>query len=164
VRLGRSPTEFLQGAIAIGTLFVFAPSAILTLDPRASFAMLARARMTEGALPWRARPKMTGGVQMRVVKPAVYILASKRNGTLYVGVTGDLAARVSVHQQELTESFTQRYAVHLVVHYEYFETMVDAITREKQLKKFSRARKLALIEANNPNWRDLTPDIMAWRS
>ncbi len=100
---------------------------------------------------------------MRVVKPAVYILASKRNGTLYVGVTGDLAARVSVHQQELAESFTQRYGAHLLVHYEHFETMVEAIAREKKLKKFLRAQKLALIEERNPTWRDLTPDIMAWR-
>lgn len=100
---------------------------------------------------------------MRVVKPAVYILASKRNGTLYIGVTGDLAARVSVHQQDVAESFTHRYGVHLLVHYEHFETMLDAIAREKKLKKFSRAEKLALIEAKNAGWRDLTPDIMAWR-
>ncbi len=100
---------------------------------------------------------------MRVVRPAVYILASKRNGTLYVGVTGDLAARVSVHQQELAESFTQRYGAHLLVHYEHFETMVEAIAREKKLKKFLRAQKLALIGERNPTWRDLTPDIMAWR-
>lgn len=100
---------------------------------------------------------------MRVVRPAVYILASKRNGTLYVGVTGDLAARVSVHQQELAESFTQRYGVHLLVHYEHFDVMNDAIAREKQLKKFSRAVKIALIETNNPNWRDLTSEIAEWR-
>lgn len=101
---------------------------------------------------------------MRVVKPAVYILASKRNGTLYVGVTGDLAARVSVHQQGIAESFTRRYNVHLLVCYEHFETMVGAIAREKKLKKFSRAQKLALIEAKNPDWRDLTSEIMAWHS
>ena len=100
---------------------------------------------------------------MRVVKPAVYILASRRNGTLYVGVTGDLAARVSVHQQGLAESFARQHGVHLLVHYEHFETMVEAIAREKQLKKFLRAQKLALIEEGNPTWRDLTPDIMAWR-
>jgi putative endonuclease len=102
-------------------------------------------------------------MSVRVVKPAVYILASKRNGTLYVGVTGDLAARLSVHQQNLMESFTRQYGVHLLVHYEHFETMVEAIAREKQLKKFLRARKLALIEKSNPTWRDLTPDVMAWR-
>lgn len=100
---------------------------------------------------------------MRVIRPAVYILASKRNGTLYIGVTGDLAARISVHQQELAESFTKRYGVHLLVHYEHFDTMVEAIAREKQLKKFSRAAKIALIEAINPEWRDFTAEIMSWR-
>lgn len=100
---------------------------------------------------------------VRVVRPAVYILASKRNGTLYIGVTGDLAARVSVHKQQLAESFTQTYGVHLLVHYEHFDTMIEAIAREKKLKKCSRAKKLALVEADNADWRDLTPDIMAWR-
>lgn len=66
---------------------------------------------------------------MRVVKPAVYILASKRNGTLYIGVTGDLAARVSIHQQDLADGFTKRYGVHMLVHYEPFDTMPDAIAR-----------------------------------
>lgn len=82
---------------------------------------------------------------MRVVKPAVYILASKRNGTLYIGVTGDLAARVSIHQQDLEDGFTKRYGVHMLVHYEHFDTMLDAIAREKQLKKFRRTAKLELI-------------------
>ena len=101
---------------------------------------------------------------MRVVKPAVYILASKRNGTLYIGVTGDLAARISIHQQDLADDFTKRYGVHMLVHYEHFETMPDAIAREKRLKKSLHAKKLALIETNNPHWRDLTPDIQAWQS
>jgi len=82
---------------------------------------------------------------MRVVKPAVYILASKRNGTLYIGVTGYLAARVSIHLQDLEDSFTKRYGVRMLVHYEHFDTMLDAIAREKQLKKFRRAAKLELI-------------------
>jgi putative endonuclease len=127
-------------------LFVFAPSAILALDPRASLAYALSREDDESG----------GGV--RVVKPAVYILASKRNGTLY-----DLAARVSVHRQVLAESFTQRHGVHSLVHYKHLETMVEAIAREKKLKKLFRAQKLALIEANNPTWRDLTSDIMAWR-
>ena len=101
---------------------------------------------------------------MREIRPAVYILASKRNGTLYIGVTGDLAARVSIHQQDLAKGFTKQYGVHMLVHYEHFETMPDAIAREKRLKKSLRAAKLALIETNNPQWRDLTPDVQAWRS
>jgi putative endonuclease len=121
------------------------------LDPRVSFAMLTRARMTKGA-------------SMRVVKPAVYILASKRNGTLYIGVTGDLASRVSIHQQDLVDGFTRRYGVHILVHYEHFDTMPEAIAREKKLKKFLRAAKLALIETGNPDWRDLTSEVQDWRS
>jgi len=101
---------------------------------------------------------------MRSIKPAVYILASKRNGTLYIGVTGDLAARVSIHRQDLADGFTKRYGVHMLVHYEHFDTMPDAIAREKRLKKSLRAAKLALIESHNPLWRDLTPDVQAWRS
>jgi putative endonuclease len=112
----------------------------------------------------RSREDDGRGTIVHVVKPAVYMLASKRNGTLYIGVTGDLAARVSVHRQELADGFTRSYGVHLLVHYEYFETMLDAIAREKKLKKVSRAGKIALIEASNPHWQDLTPEIAAWRS
>jgi putative endonuclease len=101
---------------------------------------------------------------VRVVKPAVYILASKRNGTLYIGVTGDLASQVSIHQQDLADGFTKRYGVHMLVHYEHFDTMPEAIVREKKLKKFLRAAKLALIETGNPDWRDLTSDVKAWRN
>lgn len=101
---------------------------------------------------------------MRVIKPAVYILASRRNGTLYIGVTGDLASRVSIHQQDLVDGFTRRYGVHILVHYEHFDTMPEAIAREKQLKKLLRSAKLALIETDNPDWRDLTPDVQAWRN
>lgn len=81
---------------------------------------------------------------MRVLKPAVYILASKRNGTLYVGVTGDLSARAAIHQQDLVEGFTKRYGVHRLVYFEHFDTMLEAISREKKLKKLSRAQKIAL--------------------
>ena len=101
---------------------------------------------------------------MRVIKPAVYILASRRNGTLYIGVTGDLASRVSIHQQDLVDGFTRRYGVHILVHYEHFDTMPEAIAREKQLKKLLRSAKLALIETDNPGWRDLTSDVQAWRN
>jgi putative endonuclease len=78
---------------------------------------------------------------MRVARPAVYILASKRNGTLYVGVTGDLASRTSIHKQDLSNGFTRRYGVHLLVHYEYFDSMLEAIAHEKILKKLARTRK-----------------------
>jgi putative endonuclease len=106
---------------------------------------------------------MTGCHHVRVIRPAIYILASKRNGTLYVGVTGDLAARVSIHQQDLANGFTRRYGVHLLVYYEQFDTMLDTITREKKLKKLPRAAKITLIETGNPDWRDLSPEIASWR-
>jgi putative endonuclease len=92
-------------------------------------------------------------------QPCVYILASRRNGTLYVGVTSHLAGRVWQHKNECVEGFTQKYHVHQLVWYEVHETMESAIGREKQLKAGSRARKLALIERMNPAWRDLYDEL-----
>lgn len=92
-------------------------------------------------------------------QPAVYILASKRNGTLYVGVTSDLIKRVWQHRCDLVPGFTRKYGVHLLVHYELHDTMYTAITREKQLKKWNRAWKLELIERSNPQWLDLWDQI-----
>jgi putative endonuclease len=92
---------------------------------------------------------------MRPISPTVYILASRRNGTLYTGVTRDLARRVSIHKQDLLDGFTKRYGVHLLVYLEHCDTMVAAIKREKQLKKLRRADKIAMIEMDNPAWRDL---------
>ena len=88
-------------------------------------------------------------------QPCVYILASRRNGTLYVGVTSNLAARVWQHKNDVVDGFSKRYGVHTLVWYEPHETMESAILREKQLKAGSRARKLGLIEAMNPDWQDL---------
>ena len=88
-------------------------------------------------------------------QPCVYILASKRNGTLYVGVTSDLFLRTGLHKQDLIEGFTKRYGVHRLVYYEMHETMDDAIRREKRLKKWNRAWKIRLIESMNPEWDDL---------
>lgn len=92
-------------------------------------------------------------------QPAVYILASRRNGTLYIGVTSNLVQRVWQHKQDLVEGFTKKYQVHTLVYYEQHGDMVTAITREKQLKKWNRAWKIELIEKQNPTWRDLWPDI-----
>lgn len=91
--------------------------------------------------------------------PAIYILASKRNETLYIGVTSDIGGRVSVHKQDLIDGFTKRHGVHILVYFEFFNTMDEAIAREKQLKKYARARKIALIEALNPSWLDLYEQI-----
>lgn len=91
--------------------------------------------------------------------PAVYIMASKRNGTLYTGVTSDLARRVHEHRESRIPGFTARYGCKLLVWYERYDLMTDAIAREKQIKGGSRRAKLALIEALNPQWRDLYPDL-----
>ena len=92
-------------------------------------------------------------------QPAVYILASKRNGTLYIGVTGDLVTRVWEHRNDVVGGFTRRYRVHRLVWYELHGDMIAAITREKQLKKWRRAWKLRLIEEGNREWRDLWQEI-----
>jgi putative endonuclease len=85
----------------------------------------------------------------------VYILASRRNGTLYTGVTSDLIRRIWDHRQGATPSFASRYGVKRLVWYEELEDIVSAIAREKQIKRWRRAWKLALIEARNPQWIDL---------
>ena len=88
-------------------------------------------------------------------QPAVYLLASKRNGTLYVGVTSNLQNRTWIHKNESVEGFTKKYGVHRLVYYELHPNMISAIIREKQIKKWNRAWKIELIEAQNPDWRDL---------
>ena len=85
----------------------------------------------------------------------IYILASKRNGTLYIGVTSDLAKRVWEHKNHFVEGFTRKYGVDRLVYYETHETAESAIAREKKLKKWNRAWKIRLIEKDNPNWHDL---------
>ena len=92
-------------------------------------------------------------------QPAVYIMASQRNGTLYTGVTSDLLQRIWQHREEVTGGFTKQYGCKLLVWYELHATMHDAITREKQIKGGSRRAKLALIEAGNPEWRDQYAEI-----
>ena len=88
-------------------------------------------------------------------QPSVYIVANKRNGTLYTGVTSDLSRRVYQHREGLNEGFTKRYDCRMLVWYEHLERMDDAIAREKQIKAGSRKNKIALIQSNNPDWLDL---------
>jgi putative endonuclease len=94
-----------------------------------------------------------------VKRPAVYIIANKRNGTLYTGVTSDLPKRSYQHREGLVEGFTKRHGCKHLVWYEHHSTMEYAIMREKQIKAGSRAKKLALIEEMNPDWRDLYEGI-----
>jgi len=90
----------------------------------------------------------------------VYILASARNGTLYVGATADLARRIHEHRNGTLNGFTARYGVHRLVHVEVFDDKVEALLREKRLKRWRRAWKLALIENTNPTWKDLSDRIV----
>ena len=85
----------------------------------------------------------------------VYILASKKNGTIYIGVTNDLIRRVGEHRLDVVEGFTQKYGVHRLVHFDVFQDARSAIQREKNLKHWPRAWKIALIEERNPHWSDL---------
>ena len=90
----------------------------------------------------------------------VYITASKKNGTIYIGKANDLINRVGQHRQHAVAGFTDRYDVTRLVHYEVLDSMEAALARERQLKAWKRQWKLELIEKNNPDWRDLWEDIV----
>ena len=92
--------------------------------------------------------------------PCVYILASKRNGTLYLGVTSNLVQRIWQHKNDFVEGFTKRYGVHTLVWFEGHESMESAIAREKAIKEWKRVWKVELIENGNPTWRDLNDEIV----
>jgi len=89
----------------------------------------------------------------------VYILASKRNGTLYIGVTNDLVRRVYEHKNNLVDGFSKEYGVHRLVYYEQYGDVEFAIQREKYLKQWNRKWKLELIEKKNPEWKDLYDEV-----
>jgi putative endonuclease len=94
------------------------------------------------------------------MRPCVYILATRRNGTLYVGVTSDLGRRISEHKEDLLEGFTRRYGIHSLVYAEFHATMEEAILREKRVKTWRRSWKIMLIEQMNPTWRDLFGELV----
>jgi putative endonuclease len=89
----------------------------------------------------------------------IYILASQRNGTLYIGVTSDLIRRVHEHREKTIEGFSKQHGIVWLVYFEQYEAIYNALQREKNLKKWSRAWKIALIEEKNPEWHDLYPGI-----
>ena len=93
-------------------------------------------------------------------QPCVYMMASQRNGTLYIGVTSNLIKRIWEHKTNVVEGFTKKYGIHLLVWYEVHETMGSAIQKEKTLKKWRRKWKIALIESFNPEWKDLYKTII----
>ncbi len=90
----------------------------------------------------------------------VYILASKKYGILYIGITDDLVRRIGQHKQGLAEGFTKKYKVHSLVYFEVHEVVGEAITRERRLKEWKRDWKIALIEEDNPNWVDMYPSLL----
>jgi putative endonuclease len=90
----------------------------------------------------------------------LYILASKRNGTLYTGVTSDLIKRVYQHRSDFVEGFSKKYGIHDLVYYEMYDDITDAIAREKCIKKWRREWKLNLIESMNPQWSDLYESLL----
>jgi putative endonuclease len=92
--------------------------------------------------------------------PCLYILASKPNGTLYVGATSDVIRRVWEHKSGVVDGFTKKYAVHTLVYFELHGTMETALLRERQIKRWRRAWKIDLIRQMNPDWRDLYPEIV----
>jgi putative endonuclease len=102
-----------------------------------------------------SRPSRADPFRPTVKAPCVYILASKRNGVLYIGVTSNLSQRMAEHTQGLVPGFTLRYGVKQLIYYEFHDTMDAAIRREKQLKEWHRAWKVRLIESMNPEWRNL---------
>ena len=93
-------------------------------------------------------------------QPCVYILAGRRNGTIYTGVTANLAARVSQHRGGLAEGFTKKYQIHMLVWFEFHGTMAEAIAREKLIENWKRVWKTNLIQASNPYWLDLYPGLV----
>ena len=106
------------------------------------------------------RRKSESSAVTELMQPCVYLLASRRNGTLYVGVTSNLVKRIWEHKNNLVQGFTQKYGVHMLVWFELHETMESAIRREKAIKEWKRDWKLKLIEQQNPAWRDLYSEIL----
>lgn len=115
---------------------------------------------TVAVVPRRSAAGASNGDDPAMKQPCVYILASRRNGTLYVGVTSDLVRRIWQHRNGAVQGFTRRYGIQWLVWYEQHETMESAIRREKALKQWHRQWKLRLIEAGNPQWLDLYETLL----
>ncbi len=106
-----------------------------------------------GVIPAKA------GIQIIMKSYYVYILASKRNGSLYVGVTNNLSRRIFEHKNDLLDGFTKKYRIHLLVYYEVHDEIESAINREKNIKAWKRHWRLELIEKDNPEWKDLCDEL-----
>ena len=114
--------------------------------------------------PWKGNPEKSVTIPDLIGNPGspvgyVYIMASKRNGTLYIGSTSDLVRRVWEHKNDFVDGFTKKYGVHTLVYYEAGDDIEAAAYKERQLKKWNRQWKLNLIEQNNPEWKDLYDEL-----
>jgi putative endonuclease len=121
-----------------------------------------RRRMTQGeGRAYANRLDRRAGVGVQCAMPYyVYIMTNRQFGALYIGVTNDIGRRAFEHREGLVEGFTKKYGLKRLVHVEEFDRIVDAIHREKRLKHWKRAWKIALIEEHNPNWDDLYPTLL----
>ncbi len=115
---------------------------------------------TKAVIPAKAGIQKKNKNQMKNKNYYIYILASDKNGTLYIGVTNGLAKRVFQHKEKEIDGFTKKYSIDKLVYYEFFNTIEEAITREKNLKKWKRQWKINLIEKDNPGWKDLFDDML----
>jgi putative endonuclease len=130
------------------------------MDPRVKREDDERVKREDDNSPSFLRRQESTNKMQNMKNPAVYILASKKNGTLYIGVTSDLPKRIYEHKNHLVNGFTKQYDVNMLVWYELHENMIEAIKKEKLLKKRKRDRKIKLIEEKNPNWNDLYDNIV----
>ncbi len=107
----------------------------------------------------RRRESIVERIIIMIKQYYVYILANKKNGTIYIGVTNNLKRRVGEHKEDIIEGFTKKYRIHNLVYFESYNDIKDALTREKRLKKWNRKWKIKLIEEMNPDWCDLYNDL-----
>ena len=122
---------------------------------------LSSSGLTRGSIPLKHQMTSRGSLpKLSCMSYFVYMLASQKNGTLYVGVTNDLIRRVHEHKSKTVPGFTSRYVVDRLVWFDHTDSVESAISAEKRLKRWNRAWKMALIEKANPDWRDLYPDIV----
>jgi putative endonuclease len=154
---------FVASLLAM-TAFVAAgsrtPTAVIASVAKQSISPRARKPIASFAIAAHSNSVGFGWEGKSMKQPCVYIVASKRHGTVYTGVTSYLPKRAFEHREGLVKGFTAKYGCKILVWYELHDTMLNAITREKQIKAGSRAKKIALIEAVNPDWKDLYDSLI----
>jgi len=158
LRHSRSGAAAIWNPVVLEKIWVPGVAALPRNDEKSGRILLhRRSGRSEAAEP---EPRKLFLSRERLFQPAVYILASQRNGTLYTGVTSDLLRRIYEHREGMVPGFTRKYGVKLLVWFEMHATMEHAIIRETRIKGWKRAWKLELIEAANPDWRDLYETLL----